>query len=121
MKVTSYYPVFFAEDLEAEVKRYTEDLGFSVVHWIEVKGLEYYVLDNGGNRIDLVRATLPFAPFQNGFYGMRVNTDNFDEGYAYFKQLGMTQEGETSVTDSSKTAVLVGHDGMRIVLFQHLN
>ena len=119
MKVTSYYPVFYAEDLEAEAKRYIDELGFCVVHRIQVKGMEYYVLDNGGNRIDLIHSTLPYATFQTGFYGMRVNVDNFDEGYEYFKNLGMVQQGDIAETDSNKSVVLIGHDGMRTILFHH--
>ena len=120
MKITSFYPVFFAEDLEAAVKRFTEDLGFSVIHRTQVKDLEYYVLDNNGNRIDLVHTGLPFTPFPSGFYGMRVNTDNFDEGLEYFTGQGMKQQGETRESESSKSAVLIGRDGMRVVLFHHI-
>ncbi len=58
VNVTSYYPVFYAEDLEAEVKRYTEDLGFTIKHKTEVKDLQYYILENNGNRIDLVHTTI---------------------------------------------------------------
>ena len=119
MKVTSYYPVFYTENLEEEAKRYTEDLGFSIVHRIEVRDLEYYILDNGGNRIDLIHSTLPYAPFDTGFYGMRVNVDDFEEGLAYFKNLGMVQEGDIKEDDSRITAVLVGKDGMRVILFHH--
>ena len=32
MKVTDYYPILYAEDIEAETKRFTEELGFSVIH-----------------------------------------------------------------------------------------
>lgn len=119
MKVTAYYPVFYAENLEEEVRRYTEELGFSIVHKIEVKDLEYYILDNGGNRIDLIHYTLPYTTFDTGFYGMRVNVDDFEEGLAYFKGRGMVQEGETKEDESRKTAVLQGRDVSRIILFQH--
>ena len=119
MKVTSYYPVFYAENLEEEARRYIEDLGFSVVHKIQVKDVEYYILDNGGNRIDLIHSVLPFTTIDSGFYGMRVNVDDFDEGYEYFKNQGRVQEGDVRENDSSKSVVLVGRDGMRIVLFHH--
>ena len=119
MKVTAYYPVFYAENLEEEAKRYTEELGFTIVHRLAVKDLEYYVLDNGGNRIDLIHSTLPFLTFETGFYGMRVNVDDFDEGLAYFKARGMVQEGETRDEESRKTAVLQGRDVSRIILFHH--
>ena len=120
MKVTSFYPVFYAEDLEAEAKRYTNDLGFSIVHDIEVKGMRYLILDNNGNRIDLINTGLPFSSFATGFYGMRANVDNFDEGMEYFMKQGMKQEGKIREEKTSKSVVFVGKDGMRIVLFQHL-
>lgn len=120
MKVTSYYPVFFAEDLETEAERYIDDLGFSLVHDAEVKGLRYLVLDNHGNRIDLINTSLPFASFTTGFYGMRANVDNFDEGLEYFRGQGLKEEGPVREGKSSKSVVLVGRDGMRVVLFQHL-
>jgi len=120
MKVTSYYPVFFAEDLEAEAKRYTEDLGFTIKHKTDVKDLQYYILENNGNRIDLVHTTIPFRSSTSGFYGMRVNVDQFEEGLEYFKGQGMIQEGEIRETDSARSVVLVGRDGARIVLFQHV-
>jgi len=120
MKVTSYYPVFFAEDLEAEAKRYTDDLGFSIVHHAEVKDFRYLVLDNHGNRIDLINTVLPNKSFSSGFYGMRANVDNFEEGMEYFKSQGLKQEGQTRENESNKVAVLVGRDGMRVVLFHHL-
>ena len=38
MKVTSYYPIFYAKDIESELKRYQEDFGFELLHH---KGLIY--------------------------------------------------------------------------------
>ena len=120
MKVTSYYPVFYAEDMETEAKRYTDDLGFTVVHDAEVKGFRYLILDNNGNRIDLINTVLPNVPFSTGFYGMRANVDNFEEGLEYFTKQGMKQAGEIREDKSNKVATLIGKDGMRVVLFHHL-
>ena len=120
MKVTSYYPVFFAEDLDAEAKRYTEDLGFTIKHKTNVKDLQYYILENNGNRIDLVHTTLPNLPFTSGFYGIRVNVDHFEEGLEYFQGQGMKMAGTVRETESARSAVLIGRDGTRIVLFQHV-
>jgi hypothetical protein len=39
MKVTDFYPVFYAEDIEAETKRFTEDLGFEVKHKPQIEFL----------------------------------------------------------------------------------
>ena len=119
MKLTSYYPVFYTDDLDAESKRYVEDLGFSILHRIRVKDLEYFILENNGNRIDLIQFEHPFSPSATGFYGIRANVDNFDEGFEYFKNQGMVQEGAIREDDSAKTVVLIGRDGMRIVLFHH--
>lgn len=32
MQVTDFYPVFYCEDIEAEIKRFTEDFGFELRH-----------------------------------------------------------------------------------------
>ena len=72
------------------------------------------------NRIDLVHTTISHLPFSSGYYGIRVNVDNFEEGLTYFKDQGMTPEGEIRETDSARSVVLIGHDGSRIILFQHM-
>ena len=119
MKVSAYYPVFYCEDLDAEAKRYVEDLGFTIRHRTEVKNFEYIVLENNGTRIDLAHVTLPFSSSETGFYGMRVNVDNFDEGVEYFKGRGLIPEGAARESASSISQVMIGRDGSRVIIFHH--
>jgi hypothetical protein len=120
MKITDYYPIFYAEDLEKEIRRFTEDLGFEVKHRPEIEYLEYAVLENEKNRrIDLVCSHFPADNFKEGFLGMRANVDNYDEGLAYFENQGYSLFGTAHETDSSVTALLTKGDGSYIVLFNH--
>ena len=120
MKITDYYPIFYAEDLEKEIRRFTEDLGFEVKHRPEIEYLEYAVLENEKKRrIDLVCSHFPADNFKEGFLGMRANVDNYDEGLAYFENQGYSLFGTAHETDSSVTALLTKGDGSYIVLFNH--
>ena len=120
MKITDYYPIFYAEDLEKEIRRFTEDLGFEVIHRPKIEYLDYAVLENGKKRrIDLVCSHFPADNFKEGYLGMRVNTDNYDEGLAYFEKQGYSVFGTAHETDSSVTALLTKGDGSYIVLFNH--
>ena len=120
MKVTDYYPIFYAEDLEKEIRRFTEDLGFEVIHRPKIEYLDYAVLENEKKRrIDLVCSHFPADNFKEGFLGMRANVDNYDEGLAYFEKQGYSVFGTAHETDSSVTALLTKGDGSYIVLFNH--
>ena len=120
MKVTDYYPIFYAEDIEAETKRFTDDLGFTVRHRPKIEMLDYAVLENGkGRRVDLVRSRFPADDFKDGFLGMRVNVDDFAEGLAYFQAQGYALFGTAHETDSSVTALLTKGGGDYLVLFHH--
>ncbi|MBP5293873.1 MAG: hypothetical protein J6023_07095 [Clostridia bacterium] len=120
MKISDCYPIFYAEDLEAETKRFTEELGFTVKHRPKIENLDYVVLENDKNRrVDLVRSHFPADSFKDGFLGMRVNVDDFDEGVAYFKAKGYTVFGTDHETGSSVVALLSKGDGSYLVLFRH--
>lgn len=120
MKVSDCYPIFYAEDLEAEVKHFTEDLGFSVKHRPQIEMLDYVVLENENNRrVDIVRSFFPADSFKDGFLGMRVNVDDFDEGVSYFKTRGYSIFGTAHEIESSVTALLTNGDGTYLVLFCH--
>ena len=120
MKITDYYPIFYAEDLEKEIRRFTEDLGFEVIHRPKIEYLDYAVLENEKKRrIDLVCSHFPADNFKEGYLGMRANTDNYDEGLAYFEKQGYSVFGTAHETDSSVTALLTKGDGSYIVLFNH--
>ena len=120
MKVTDYYPIFYANDVEAEVKRYTEELGFTVKHRPDIEYLDYITLENDHKRrIDLVCSHFPADSFREGFLGMRVNVDNFEEGVAYFEGLGYAMFGTAHETEASITALLNKGERDFIVLFHH--
>lgn len=120
MIITDYYPIFYAEDLEQETRRFTEDLGFEVKHRPKIEYLDYAVLENEKKRrIDLVCSHFPADNFKEGYLGMRVNVDNYDEGLAYFEKQGYSVFGTAHETDSSVTALLTKGDGSYIVLFHH--
>ena len=55
MKVTDFYPVFYADNIETEIKRFTDNLGYEVKHRPEIELLEYAILENDkGRRVDIV-------------------------------------------------------------------
>ena len=120
MKVTDFYPVFYADDIEAETKRCTEDLGFTVKHKPQIEFLDYVVLENEKNRrLDLVCSHFPADSFKDGFLGMRVNVDDFEEGVSYFESRGYAIFGAAHETESSITALLSKGDGSFLILFHH--
>ncbi|MBQ7670386.1 MAG: hypothetical protein IJS45_06670 [Clostridia bacterium] len=120
MTVTDFYPVFYAEDFEAEIKRFDEVFGFSVKHRPEIELLDYAVLENGNKRrVDIVRSHYPADSFKNGLLGMRVNVDDYDEGVSYFRTQGYTVFGTFHDTESSTVALLTNGSGSYLILFQH--
>ncbi len=120
MKVSDFYPIFYADDIEAGIRRFTEDLGFTVKHRPQIEFLDYAVLENDKNRrADIVCSHFPADSFSEGFLGMRVNVDDFDEGVSYFGTQGYSMFGTAHETDSSVTALLTKGDGTYMVLFQH--
>ena len=44
MKVTDFYPIIYATDIEAEIKRYTEDFGFKLKHKPQIEFLDYALI-----------------------------------------------------------------------------
>lgn len=120
MRVTDFYPIFYAEDIEKETKRFIDDFGFSVKHKPQIEYLDYVVLENNNKRrVDLVCSRFPADSFKEGFLGMRVNVDNYDEGVSYFEAQGYTVFGEAHETESSVTALLTKGDGSYLVIFHH--
>lgn len=120
MKVTDYYPIFYTEDIEAESKRFTEEMGFEVIHRPQIEFLDYVVLENEKKRrIDLVCSHFPADSFNDGFLGMRANVDNYEEGLAYFEAQGYALFGTAHETESSIIALLSKGDGTYLVLFHH--
>ena len=120
MKITDCYPIFYAEDFEAGIRRYSEEFGYEVKHRPQIEMLDYAVLENANKRrVDLVCSYFPADSFKEGFLGMRVNIDNVDEGMKYFEAQGYKLFGTLHETESSITALLSNDQGSFIVLFHH--
>ena len=120
MKVSDCYPIFYAEDIEAGIRHFTEGLGFSVKHRPQLELLDYVVLENDKQRrVDIVCSHFPGDTFKDGFLGMRANVDDYDEGVSYFKAQGYTLFGEPHETESSITALLTKGGDSYMILFHH--
>ena len=106
--------------MEKEIRRYSEDLGFTLIHKPQIEYLDYAVLENENKRrIDLVHSYFPADSFSEGFLGMRVNVDSFEEGVSYFEKQGYTIFGTAHESVSSIVALLTNGSGSYIVVFQH--
>ena len=120
MKITDYYPIFYTEDIESEIKRFTEEMGFSLRHRPKLESLEYAVLENDNkSRIDLVCSHFPADSFSEGFLGMRANVDDYKEGVTYFEAQGYSVFGTVHESESSVYALMTKGDGDYLVIFQH--
>ena len=80
MKVTDYYPIFYTEDIEAETKRFTEDLGFAVKHRPKIEFLDY--VTGGNSREAFFQKIHPLSPQNGHFYCEQV----FEVIGAFIKQ-----------------------------------
>ena len=69
--------------------------------------------------MDIVRSRFPADSFKDGYLGMRVNVDNFEEGVSYFKTLGYNMFGDVHENGSLITALFTKGDGSYLVIFQH--
>ena len=84
--VSSCYPVFAGKNPELGVKILTESFDLKVAHHFTSDFMEYYVLvDANGNHMDLMRHNM----VENlGFFGMRLNVDDFDAMVEFLKAQG---------------------------------
>lgn len=120
MKVSDYYPIFYTNDIEKEIKNYEQNFGFKLIHRPKIEFLEYAVLENENKRrIDLVCSHFPADSFKEGFLAMRANVDEFDEALEWFASQGYILFGSKHETTSSITALLKKDNGSMIVAFHH--
>ena len=84
--VSSCYPVFAGSNPERGVEILTKSFNLEVAHHFTSEFMEYYVLkDANGNHMDLMRHN---KVDDLGFFGMRLNVDNFDEMVGFLKAQG---------------------------------
>ena len=121
MTVTSYYPMIFAKDLDAALKEYTEVLGFERKHTVENAILRYHVLDLNGNRVDIFTSeNEAIKNSKEGFYGMRVNVREFDEGLDYYQQKCFKVIQGPMHGKDCDIATLINDAGDIIFLYHHI-
>ena len=84
--VSSCYPVFAGKNPERGIEILTKSFNLVVDHHFKSEIMEYYVLkDANGNHMDLMRHNMVE---DLGFFGMRLNVDNFDEMVDFLKAQG---------------------------------
>lgn len=121
MTVTSYYPMIFTKDLDAALKEYTEVLGFERKHTVENEILKYHVLDLNGNRVDIFTSeNEAIKNSREGFYGMRVNAHEFEEGLEFYKQKGFKVINGPMYGRDCDIATLVNDAGSIVFLYHHI-
>ena len=121
MKITACYPEIFVKDIDAALKRYTQELGFKCLHTIDDGFVKLHVLELNGCRVDLFTSDdQGIRLAQDGFYAMRVNVDDFDEGVSYYQSHGYRITLGPASTPFMKLAVMEKETGERIFLFHHI-
>ena len=96
-------------------------MGFELLHQPKTGKFELYVLGVGdGTRINLLHSDDPdFYNGEDGFIGMRVNVDDFDEGIAYFEGQGYEKVTHVSETESFKAILLTKSGRDNVSVFYH--
>ena len=118
MTITSFYPIFCYKDTDAAVKRY-EETGFKVLHKFENDHLRHYVLEVASDRLDIIYDEN--IPVEDGYFGMRVNVRDFEEGLEYFKKCGFDKVLMEPVSmNNSIHVALMNKKGERILLYYHI-
>ena len=120
MKISSYYPEFYYNDLDAALKSYTEDLGFKCLHCLDDGWVKLYVLELNGYRVDIFTSDREELQMKDGYYGMHINVDDFEEGMKYYGDRGYKVELGPTESPSVKIAVLINDDGDRLFLYKHI-
>jgi len=125
MKTTSCYSVFYFSSLETleKVKSFYIDNGImeQAHHKVDEGFSNYYVLkDNSGNATDIF--TSDKFSMKDGFFGLRVNVDNFDEKAEELMKEGYKAAFEPIDTDSSSFCIFLAPEGKyipNVVVFSH--
>lgn len=118
MTITAYFPVIFCDDLEASLKKY-EAMGFERLHTTENFAMKSYVLEINGNRIEIFHSDMDMFKMDEGYYGMRVNVREFDEGLAYYENEGYKMIMGPFENDYAKVAILEDDKKRHIFLYYH--
>jgi catechol 2,3-dioxygenase-like lactoylglutathione lyase family enzyme len=115
MRISGMNTGIATADIESSVKFYTDTLGFSIKHKLDITGCKIYVMENEYTEFDLVNGD----PFKPGTSTIRVTVRNFDDSMNDAKEAGFTQIGETVDSDKIKYALFTNQDGTIVILAHH--
>lgn len=121
MEITAYYPEFFVQDIDAALKQYTEELGFKRLHTLDDGFVKLHVLEANGYRVDIFTSEHEQIRMNHdGFYAMRINVRDFEEGIAFYQEHGYKITLGPASTSFMKLAVMENETSDRIFLFHHI-
>lgn len=118
MKVTSYYPQIYAADVDATVKQYCDDLGFTVKHTQDGDAKLVVLQNEHGDRVDIM--TLPDGQ-KEGFAGMRMNVDKLEDGIDYFIVKGWRKITSIETKFSGRYCTMETKEGVKVNLVHHVH
>ena len=124
MKITTFNPLIITKNVD-EVVRVFEELGFEKRHAPSGTSgagneyMDYRMTDANGFHVDVAYID---APVPQDITAIRVNVDNFDEGYRFLTEHGFKSPSGKPVTetDHSKGVLMTSPSGFGIVLCQHI-
>jgi hypothetical protein len=123
MKLSAFNPIVITKNPESVIALF-EDLGFEVRHNKtgddELAFSTVRMKDANGFHVDIFAT--PAADLPQDLVAIRINVDNFDEGYNFFVGKGFTEvEGfGIRTTDSSKYAILASPTGVLVDVIEHI-
>jgi len=119
MVVSSFYTVFVTANMEKMLKRFSKTGSLKVQHHFETKEFDYYVMsDNSGNNTDFIQ--FKNIEMKDGFYAVRMNTDNFEQMAAILYDNEFEIEGKIEDNQHVKLAKFVSKNNEpSILLFEH--
>ncbi len=121
MKITAFYPVCYTDQLEASLQFFTEKMGFKVLHDVKNDLVSLYVLECNGYRLDVLSTGVKELQTENGFYGTRINVEDFEDALDFFKAHGYKViTPEALVFENTKLAMLEDLNGARVFLYNHI-
>lgn len=123
MKITSFNPLIVTSDAEKAIKLF-EELGFEKRHSITVTSTSgndvtsVRMKDAGGFYVDVAQVD----SMQRDITLIRMNVDNFEEAYEYFKARGFKNSSGDATVDSrtNRSAMMISPSGFAFDLCQHI-
>ena len=118
MKITAFFPVILVRDLEAGLKEY-EAMGFERKHTTENFAMKSHVLELNGNRVEIFTSQMDMFNMPDGYYGMRINVRDFEEGVDFFGTKGYKLFMGPFENEYARVGILSDAEGRKI--FQNVD